>query len=113
MKDHVKGTAAVRHELARFLDGRLGLEDLRTEAFDARPVLEIGSGLVAEDTGPGWALFATYLPQLRDRIVKEMGAETTLSVLDEVLKIEASGGMLLADGSRRRTPGGARRSTPT
>jgi hypothetical protein len=35
-----------------------------------------------------------------------LGAETALSVLEEVLTIEASGGMLLADGSRRRTPGG-------
>jgi hypothetical protein len=40
------------------------------------------------------------------RIVKELGAETALAVLEQALDIEASGGMLLGDGSRRRTPGG-------
>jgi hypothetical protein len=40
------------------------------------------------------------------RIVKELGQERTLALLDETMQIEANGGMLLPDGSRRRTPGG-------
>jgi hypothetical protein len=40
------------------------------------------------------------------RIVKELGTEYTLALLDEALQIEANGGMMLPDGSRRRTPGG-------
>jgi hypothetical protein len=39
-------------------------------------------------------------------IVKEMGAETALAVLEQALDIEANGGMLVGDGSRRRTTGG-------
>src|SRR6185436_2835887 len=40
------------------------------------------------------------------RIVKELGQERTLALLDETMQIEANGGMQLPDGSRRRTPGG-------
>jgi hypothetical protein len=40
------------------------------------------------------------------RIVERLGAEATLTFLREALEIEAQGGMLLPDRSRRRTPGG-------
>jgi hypothetical protein len=40
------------------------------------------------------------------RIVQELGAERALALLQETLQIEAADGMLLPDGSRRRTPGG-------
>jgi hypothetical protein len=40
------------------------------------------------------------------RLVKVMGEERALAVLDEALKIEAEGGTLTDDGSQRRTPGG-------
>jgi hypothetical protein len=39
-------------------------------------------------------------------IVKDMGLEFAQTVLQETLAIEAQGGMMLPDGSRRRTPGG-------
>jgi hypothetical protein len=39
-------------------------------------------------------------------IVKDMGLEFAQAVLQETLAIEAQGGMMLPDGSRRRTPGG-------
>ncbi len=42
-----------------------------------------------------------------ERIVKCLGAEAALAFLRETLEVEASGGMMLRDGSRRRTPGGA------
>ncbi len=40
------------------------------------------------------------------RIVKVLGEEQALKILDETLKIEAEGGMKTDDGSRRRTKGG-------
>jgi len=40
------------------------------------------------------------------RIVECLGAEAALAFLRETLETEARGGMMLRDGSRRRTPGG-------
>ncbi|MDQ5853297.1 MAG: phosphorylated adapter RNA export RNA-binding domain-containing protein, partial [Chloroflexota bacterium] len=45
------------------------------------------------------------LAQIR-RIVQRLGPEAALAVLEETKQIEAQGGLLLPDGSRRRTPGG-------
>ncbi len=39
-------------------------------------------------------------------IVQHLGAEAALALLQEALAAEAQGGMLLADSTRRRTPGG-------
>src|SRR5918998_2226656 len=47
----------------------------------------------------------TPIQQIR-RIVERLGAEAALAVLQETQQVEANGGMLLPDGSRRRTPGG-------
>jgi tetratricopeptide (TPR) repeat protein len=45
-----------------------------TEQFpEVPPVLELGSYLVPEDTGPDWMLFKKYLPEMRERIKNEMG----------------------------------------
>ncbi len=40
------------------------------------------------------------------RTVQRLGPEAALALLQETKQIEAQGGMLLPDGSRRRTPGG-------
>jgi hypothetical protein len=40
------------------------------------------------------------------RVVKHLGPEQALAFLHEALAIEESGGLMLPDGSRRRTPGG-------
>ncbi len=40
------------------------------------------------------------------RIVQRLGPEAALAVLEETKQIEAQGGLMLPDGSRRRTPGG-------
>ncbi len=40
-------------------------------------------------------------------IVQHVGVEAALALLQETLAVEAGGGMMLPDGSRRRTPGGA------
>jgi hypothetical protein len=40
------------------------------------------------------------------RIVQRLGEETALAILQETLEMEAQGGMMLPDSSRRRTPGG-------
>jgi hypothetical protein len=50
-------------------------------------------------------------------IVQVLGEEGALTLLNETLEIEKSGGMMLADGTRRRSPGGvyfqlARRKLP-
>jgi hypothetical protein len=39
-------------------------------------------------------------------IVGVLGENTSLELLDQTLRIEADGGMMVSDGSRRRTPGG-------
>jgi hypothetical protein len=39
-------------------------------------------------------------------VVKALGEEASLSLLEETKRIEASGGMMLPDNSRKRTPGG-------
>jgi hypothetical protein len=39
-------------------------------------------------------------------VVKALGDEASLSLLEETKRIEASGGMMLPDNSRKRTPGG-------
>ncbi len=50
-------------------------------------------------------------------IVRVLGEEGALALLNETLEIEKNGGMMLADGTRRRSPGGvyfqlARRKLP-
>ena len=45
------------------------------------------------------------LGQIR-RVVQTLGAERARALLAEALAVEAQGGMLLLDGSRRRTLGG-------
>jgi hypothetical protein len=44
--------------------------------------------------------------RLITRIIRFLGAEQAQALLTETQQIEASGGMMLPDGSRRRTPGG-------
>ena len=40
------------------------------------------------------------------RAVNLLGTQRPLALLQDVEQVEAQGGMLVADGSRRRTPGG-------
>src|SRR5882762_4229840 len=40
------------------------------------------------------------------RIVREAGIDAAMSFLQEALEVEANGGLMLPDGSRRRTVGG-------
>jgi len=44
--------------------------------------------------------------QLLHKVVKKLGSEQALAFLQKTQEIEAQGGLLLSDGSRRRTPGG-------
>jgi hypothetical protein len=41
-----------------------------------------------------------------EKIVRLWGIENALRALDETQRVEADGGLMLPDGSRRRTPGG-------
>lgn len=41
-----------------------------------------------------------------DQIVEALGEDRALELLEQTMAIEESGGMLVADGSRRRSPGG-------
>lgn len=41
-----------------------------------------------------------------ERIINHLGVDTAYELLEKALAIEAEGGMLTADGKRRRTPGG-------
>ena len=47
----------------------------------------------------------TPIQQIR-RIVERRGAAAAQAVLQETQQVETNGGMMLPDGSRRRTPGG-------
>lgn len=40
------------------------------------------------------------------RVLRQLGQERCAAILADALTIESDGGMLLKDGSRRRTPGG-------
>jgi hypothetical protein len=40
------------------------------------------------------------------RIVQTLGPDRALQLLDQAVATEAQGGLMLPDGSRRRTPGG-------
>jgi hypothetical protein len=40
------------------------------------------------------------------RVLRVIGADRTMAVVEAALALEAEGGMLVKDGSRRRTPGG-------
>src|SRR5918998_1547127 len=40
------------------------------------------------------------------RVVQVLGIERTQAIYEQALEVEAAGGMMLPDGSRRRTPGG-------
>jgi phosphorylated adapter RNA export protein len=40
------------------------------------------------------------------RIVQTLGPERSMALLQQAVQIEAQGGLMLPDGSRRRTPGG-------
>src|SRR5712692_3605514 len=44
--------------------------------------------------------------QLLQKVVKKLGPEQALAFLKETQEIETQGGLLLPDGSRRRTSGG-------
>ncbi len=69
-----------------------------TQPVDTRErVLIIARQLGETQPGP--------IQQIR-RIVLRLGPDPAMSLLQETQQIEAQGGMLLPDGSRRRTPGG-------
>lgn len=44
--------------------------------------------------------------QIVERLITHLGTEATQAFIQETEQIEAQGGMLLPDGSRRRTKGG-------
>ncbi len=69
---------------------RLGPEDWRAAQ-------EIAAGLGETERGP--------LGQV-GRVVDRLGADRARAFLTRTQEIEAAGGLLLPDGSRRRTPGG-------
>lgn len=61
----------VRDAVTARLDLQGATED---EPVETRPLLvEIGDGLVAEDTGPGWKLFTQDIPALRRDVERQLG----------------------------------------
>src|ERR687886_2442663 len=69
-----------------------------TQPTDTRELVStIAQQLGETQSGP--------INQIR-RIVQRLGTEAALSFLQETQQIEAQGGRMLPDGSRRRTPGG-------
>jgi flagellar biosynthesis component FlhA len=69
---------AARSALAQYLTDACKLSARSGETADmpletTHVLLEIGSGLVPEDSGPGWPLIKSYLPEMRGRIEKDQG----------------------------------------
>ena len=74
------GFAGARKSLANYLDELFRLAEQSGENIDRLPivtpiVMEIGNGLIPEDTSENWSLFKTYIPEMRDRIKNEMGVQ--------------------------------------
>jgi PHAX RNA-binding domain len=68
----------------------------------AQPSIEEAVSLLAEQLGEADKRVHKQLHHL----VKLLGVERSLAFLERTLATEAEGGMMLPDGSRRRTPGG-------
>jgi tetratricopeptide (TPR) repeat protein len=70
----------VRRALPQFLNQHYQLaEQKRADRWPVVTpiVLEIGSGLIPEDTSNNWALFKTYIPEMRDRLLQELGVRVS------------------------------------
>lgn len=65
----------LRATLLSWLDERYGLDGSGATTITApvRVFLEMGSGLIPEDTSEKWTLFREYIPEMRDRFLAEMG----------------------------------------
>lgn len=84
-------------------------EETKLQPTDTQFIAEIAAALGETEPAP--------LAQL-GRLIKVLGPDASRALLTEVEQIEASGGMMLGDKSRRRTPGGvyfhlARKRLPT
>src|ERR1700730_12894113 len=66
------------------------------------PTIDEAVTLLAEQLGEADRRVHKQLHHL----VKLLGVEQSLAFLERALAIEAEGGMMLPDGTRRRTPGG-------
>jgi tetratricopeptide (TPR) repeat protein len=67
--------AGVRRELDGYLEADLGLGETPVQEQPRQETVEIGWGLVAEDTGPNWVLFTKYIPEMRRRISDQLGVD--------------------------------------
>ena len=73
--------AAMRRSFEGYLDEFYQLSAQSGESSPMIPVVtpvavEIAKDLLPEDTGPEWSLFKTYIPQMRDRIERDLGVRT-------------------------------------
>jgi tetratricopeptide (TPR) repeat protein len=73
------GAAEIREGLRQYLMTILDPDDPVVD--DRLPVvkpiqLDIGAALVADNTGPEWSLFKTYIPGMRDAIERDLGFTT-------------------------------------
>src|SRR5918997_7016950 len=59
--------------------------------------MRIANGLGEKEPGPRAQVA---------RVVRVLGIERAQALFEQTLEVEAAGGMMLPDGSRRRTPGG-------
>lgn len=76
---------------------RVEAERRKQERANKQTVAEVAEALGETDVQPLFHI---------ERMVEHLGIDTTLERLQEALAVEQQGGMMLGDGSRRRTPGG-------
>jgi hypothetical protein len=76
-------------------------ETIASPQAPAQTVEEVAT-LIADQLGET----ETSPRRLMLRLVRRLGVETALAFLKQTQEIEEQGGMMLPDGSRRRTPGG-------
>jgi tetratricopeptide (TPR) repeat protein len=72
--------ASARNSLVAYLEDLFKLSQQNVEgpkfvAFVRPTILEIGEGLIAADTSNEWSLFKTYIPEMKERLMEDLGIE--------------------------------------
>ena len=93
--------------------GRNGPEASDVHVTEPAPPANAARGVHDPAAANAVAMISTQLGETKSgaqqqirRIVGRLGADAALAFLAQAQEVEAAGGMMLPDGSRRRTPGG-------
>jgi tetratricopeptide (TPR) repeat protein len=101
--------AEIAARIPERLDGWLGLSE--RDGADRSPwgqpiILELGSGLVPEDTSENWPLFHSYIPEMRQRILGKSGVTVPGIHVQESNTLAGNRYSIALRGSEQPFPGG-------